>query len=117
MLATAACTNGGDAVAMSGQAEHQWCRVSNDGQLPDEVGGPEAVCAALTRALAPVSPKPSGVEVKVVSRYLLSVSVTLASGRRLPEIKVGSSDAPLDPQAIRMLADSVATRVAREQQR
>jgi hypothetical protein len=99
---------------MSRPAEQQRCLVSGAERLPAEVGGVDALCAAFARALAPVSPKPS-VEVTVESRYLLSVTVTLANGRRLPDVKLGSSDRPLGPQAIQMVADSVAKRVTRAQ--
>ncbi len=99
---------------MSRAAEHQRCQVAGAERLPAEVGGVDALCAAFARAMQPVSPKPS-VKVEVESRFLLSVTVTLANGRRLPVIKLGSSDRPLGPQAIQMLADSVAKRVTREQ--
>ena len=80
--------------------------------MPADTGGADAVCAAIERALQAVSPKPAAVEVRVVSPYLLSATVVLADGRRLPPVKVGSSDRPLGRRAVQMLAESIAAQVA-----
>jgi hypothetical protein len=62
--------------------------------------------------LQAASPKPAAVEVGVVSPYLITATVMLADGHRLPAIKVASSDRPLGRTSIQMLADSVAAQVA-----
>lgn len=97
---------------MNRAAEQIWCRVSDVGKLPADLGGSDSLCAEIARALQPVAPKPAAVEVNVVSQYLASASVTLANGRKLPDIKVGNSDRPLNRRAIQMLAEGIAAQVA-----
>lgn len=100
---------------MSHSAEPSWCQVSGAQKLPAEAGGADALCAAVGQALAKVSSKPKTVELSVQSLYLISATVTMADGRRLPAVKVGSADRPLGPRAIRMLADGIAAQVAGKQ--
>jgi hypothetical protein len=91
------------------------CQVVGAGELPADTGGADALCAAVEQALQAAAPKPAAIEVNVVSPYLLSATVMLADGRKLPAIKVGSSDRQLGARAVQMLADSIAAQVAAQQ--
>ena len=99
---------------MNRSVDHDWCQVSGAQKLPADLGGAESLCATVGQALGTISPKPRAVEVNVVSSFLVSATVTLPDGRRLPAIKVGSSDHPLGRRAIQMLAKSIAAQVARQ---
>lgn len=100
---------------MNQSADGTHCQVVGASQLPADTGGADAICAAVEQALQTASPKPAAVEVNVLSPHLLSATVMLADGRRLPAIKVGSSDRQLGARAIKMLADSIAAQVAAQQ--
>lgn len=108
----------GDACGMSdstGKLNH--CRVIDGEKLPRELGGEQALCAAIAQALQPDVANGAAIEVSVISPYLLSATVTLADGRRLPAIKVGSSDRTLSRRAVQMLADSIAAQAATQAKR
>jgi hypothetical protein len=106
---------GGSACAMTSPNPGSRCQVVGGSHLPADTGGADALCAAVEQALQAAQPKPAAVEVNVVSPYLLSATVMLADGRKLPEIKVGSSDRQLGARTVRMLADSIAAQVAAQQ--
>jgi hypothetical protein len=91
------------------------CQVVGASQLSADTGGADASCAAIDQSLQAASPKPAAVEVTIVSPSLVSATVMLADGRRLPAIKVASSDRPLGRGSIQMLADSIAAQVAGQQ--
>ena len=91
------------------------CQVVGASQLPSETGGADAICASIEQALQTAATKPAAVEISVDSPYLLSATVLLADGHRLPAIKVGSSDRPLGRRAVHMLAESIAAQVAAQQ--
>jgi len=115
MLVVAAASVGGSACAMNQSADGTHCQVVGGSQLPADTGGADALCAAIERALQAAVPKPAAVEVNVVSPYLLSATVMLADGRKLPAIKISSSDRQLGARAVQMLADSIAAQVAAQQ--
>jgi hypothetical protein len=100
---------------MNNPAPAARCQVVGAAQLPTETGGAHAICAAVELALQPVAPKPAAIEVNVLSPHLLSATVMLADGRRLPAIKAGRSDRPLGARTIKMLADGIAAQVAAQQ--
>lgn len=112
MVATAAGILGGNAPAMSRSADDNWCQVSGARKLPAELGGADALCAAAARAIGSVSPKPKAIEIKVISPFLISATVILVDNRRLPVIKISSSDRPLGRKALQMLTDSIAAQIA-----
>jgi hypothetical protein len=99
-----------DAASKSGH-----CRVIDGEKLPRELGGEQALCAAIAQALGPDVANRAAIEVSVISPYLLSATVIMTDGRRLPAVKVGSSDRPLGSRAVQMLADSIAVQVAAQQ--
>ena len=96
---------------MDRSAYDNWCRVSGAQKLPAELGGADALCAAAARAISSVSPKPKAIEIRVVSPFLISATVILVDNRRLPVIKISSSDRPLGRKAIQMLTDSIAAQI------
>jgi len=112
ILLMMAASAGGSAFAMNGSAHGPRCQVVGANILPPDAGGADAICAAIEQALQAASFKPAAVEVTVASPYLISATVLLADRRRLPVIKVGSSDRPLGRGSIKLLADSIAAQVA-----
>jgi hypothetical protein len=93
-------------------ADDEWCRVTGAQNLPAELGGADALCAAAARAIELASPKPKAIEIKVVSPYLIAATVILIDNKRLPVIKIASSDRPLGRKAMQMLTDSIAAQIA-----
>jgi hypothetical protein len=93
------------------------CQVINGEKLPAELGGEQTLCTAIVQALGPDVANDAAIEVSVISPYLLSATVIMADGRRLPAVKVGSSDRPLGSRAVHMLADSIAAQVAAQKTR
>lgn len=102
---------------MDGRSLSSWCRITGAGKLPAELGGADAVCAAIGGPLSQVQQKPAMVEVTVLSPFLLRATVTAADGRRLPPFAVGSSDRTLSPRSLRMLGEVIAARLDREMER
>ena len=96
---------------MDHSADNHWCQVTGAQKLPAELGGADALCAAAARAIGLVSPKPKAIEINVVSPFLISATVILVDNRRLPVIKISSSDRPLGRKAIQMLTDSIAAQI------
>jgi hypothetical protein len=115
MLFMMAALVGGSACAMTSPKPGSRCHVVGGSRLPADTGGADALCAAVEQALQAAQPKPAAVEVNVVSPYLLSATVMLADGRKLPAIKVSSSDRQLGARAVQMLADSIAAQAAAQQ--
>jgi hypothetical protein len=115
MLSIMAALFGESACAMNSPVPASRCQVVGASQLPADIGGPDARCSAIEQALQAAAPKPAGVEVNVISPYLLSATVSLADGRRLPASKVGRSEHQLGARAVQMLADSIAAQVAARQ--
>lgn len=99
---------------MNQTADHRWCQVIGAEKLPAEIGGADALCAAVGQALQAVSPKPAAITLDVVSRFKIAAMVTLADGRHLPAVNVGSADRPLGRTAIQMLADGIAAHIAQQ---
>ena len=97
---------------MDRSADDNWCQVSGAKKLPAEMGGADALCDAAARAIDSVSLKPKAIEIKVVTPFLISATVILVDNRRLPVIKISSSDRPLGRKAIQMLTDSIAAQIA-----
>jgi hypothetical protein len=115
ILLMSAASAGESAFAMNDPTHGLRCQVVGANILPSDIGGADAICAAIEQALQAASPKPAAVEVAVASPYLISATVLLADGRRLPVIKVGSSDRALGQGSIKLLVDSIAAQVAAQQ--
>ena len=112
MVATATFADRGAAHSMDLTRGQDWCRVSGASKLAADIGYADGLCAEIARALQAVPTKPVTVEVDVQSPFLASASVTMSNGRKLPAIKVGSSDNPLSRRSVRMLAETIAARVS-----
>lgn len=85
------------------------CNVVGADKLPAEVGGADAVCAAIRSALQGNSvAQGASVAVTIRSPYGAAAAVTTAAGRVMPEVNVAISDRSLNPRSIAMLAEGVA---------
>jgi len=105
---------GGSACAMSPPpAAGVTCRVAEGAKLPDDSGGADALCSAIESAAVSRAPQAgASIEVRVLSRSMLSATVTMADGRTLPEQKFASSDRDLTQGSIERFANAVATVIA-----
>lgn len=115
MLVAGSGAVGGSALAMNRSADQGWCQVSGADKLPADLGGANSLCSAVAEAIGAHSLKPTAIALNILSPYLISATVTLADGRRLPAIKVGSSDRKLSRRAIQMLAGSIAAQLDGQQ--
>lgn len=94
-------------------AESPVCVVSGADKLPAEVGGGDAICAAIRTAAGARAPGAAfAVEVRVESASSLAAQVRLKDGRSLPEQKMEVSDRQLNPRSIERFAAAVAEAVA-----
>ena len=93
------------------------CAVAGAENLPAELGGEQGVCAAIAVAAAPALGKAN------IAPYAVSVAVTVKSesrisavpsvnGKALTEQNVATSDRALNANAIRMLADAIASAIS-----
>jgi len=94
------------------------CSVQLATNLPAEIGGPDAVCAAVNQAALPVLKRAGidasamSVEVRVVSNHRIAAVASL-SGRQLPEHVIDVADRTLNRRAIEMLAAAMAAEVSK----
>jgi hypothetical protein len=112
LLLVAAVFLSGNACAMNSPSGPH-CRVTNGDKLPAGSGGPDALCAAIERA---VSIRLPGVdfsaEVTVLSSSMLAATLT-ANGRQLPEQKFASMDRDLDRGSFERFAQALADQFAK----
>jgi hypothetical protein len=101
-------------VAMSAPAP---CSVVEGDKLPPETGGPDALCAAVERAVASAAP---GVrykaEIRVLSRARLA-AVLVVDGHTLPQQNFAVMDRDLNRGAIERFAQALAAEVAKAHSR
>ena len=94
------------------KAQRGNCTVVGAEKLPAEVGGADAICAALDRAIAS---KARGLqysaEFQVPSASVLIASVTV-NGRKLPQQRFGVMDRNLNQGSIERFTQSLASLVA-----
>ena len=84
------------------------CRVIGGSKLPTETGGPDALCAAITRAAAIDAPASKfSVEVRVINSSSLAATLKTADGTTLPEQRFAISDRGLTKGAIERFAKSL----------
>ena len=82
--------------------------------MPADVGGPDAICAAIQAAAQKEAPGASfSVEVRVLSASSLAAIVRLADGRTLPEQKMAVSDRQLGRGSIDRFAAAIAAEIGR----
>ena len=100
------------AVTATGHGKQHPCRVVGGDKLPASAGGSDAICAAITRAVAARAPHARfSAEVKVMTPSLLSTSLVV-DGRALPEQKFAVMDSDLNTHSIERFAQSIAAVVA-----
>jgi hypothetical protein len=93
------------------------CSVDLAANLPREIGGPDAVCAAISEAALPalrragIPASAMSVKVRVVSDHRIS-GVASLDGRDLPEHVIDVADRSLNRRAIEMLAAAMAAEVS-----
>lgn len=91
------------------------CRVIGGDKLPAETGGPDALCAAITRAAAIGAPASRfSVEVRVLSNSSLAATLKTADGKTLPEQRFAISDRNLTKGSLDRFAKALVGAVARE---
>jgi len=101
----------------SSRAETIHCSVEQGSNLPTEIGGADAVCAAIAQATLPVMQRLGidasqlAVGVRVVSNHRIAAVASL-SGRQLPEHVIDVADRTLNRRAIEMLAAAMAAEVS-----
>ena len=89
------------------------CRVTGAEKLSSAIGGEQGICAAIEQAVAAEAPGVGySVDVRVVSRAVLSATITLANGNTLPEQKIAISDSELRRSTVARFAKSLAARIA-----
>lgn len=108
---------GGSACAMSRADKGQIrCTVEGGEKLPAEVAGPDAVCAAIERAVLPVLERSgmaaSNISVAVTVKSDNRIAAVASAGERtMPEQNVGITDRKLNGRAVEMLAQAIAVQL------
>jgi hypothetical protein len=89
------------------------CSVVDGDKLPPDVGGPEAVCAAVERAIAAAAPKVRyKAEVRVLSPSRLAANLVV-NGQALPQQSFAIMDRKLNRGAIDRFANALAAEIAK----
>ena len=112
VLATAASFCSTACAMSSPNSQSPTCRVLDGDKLPAGSGGPDALCAAIERA---VSARAPGVaytaEVRVLSSTRLAAALT-REGRKLPDQKFASMDRDLSGDSFERFAETIAIQLA-----
>lgn len=91
------------------------CEVTGAELLPPASGGETALCAAIQEAASAAGLEPGyRVEVRVGKRRSLDGVLVLAGGRRLPELSLEVSDAPLSGAIYRQFAAELVGQAKRK---
>jgi hypothetical protein len=108
VLAAALAPSGGLAMSPPRAVTVGHCTIIGGENLPAAVGGNEALCAAIERAIASRAPTVRySAQVEVLPRSRLSATLVV-NGRTLPEQKFAVMDRELNPASIQLFADSLA---------
>jgi hypothetical protein len=111
VLAAAATATGACAMSAPEHGNHG-CAVIGAEKLPADVGGANALCAALENAIAAKAPGLRySAELRVASPSALIANLVV-NGRKLPEQRFGVMDRNLNPGSIERFAQSLATLAA-----
>ena len=114
IAAAIGCVSGSACAMSSTENPPSGCRVVNGEKLSAESGGADALCQAIAAATAEAAPGVSySVEINVLPRDRLSALVTLADGRKLPELGIASMDKPLTAGSFKRFANSIAQELAK----
>jgi hypothetical protein len=97
----------------SPSAEQVECLVTGGDKLPPEIGGSDALCAAIGRAaVAAIPDKKFKVEVHVLGHSSLVATLTTADGKVLPEQRFSISDRSMTAGSLKRFADTLVATVA-----
>ena len=108
-----ACFSGSACAMNSPATKSDGCHVRGAEKLPPEVGGADAICNAIKRAVTATAPdRRYSVEITVHSSASLSAVVKTAAGHALPEQRMAVSDSTLRTSSIERFADSIAASLA-----
>jgi hypothetical protein len=100
------------APAMSASPAPVSCRVVQGEKLPAEVGGADAICSAIMRAIADRAPQVRySAEVRVLSKSSIAVNIDVGA-RKLPEQHYSVMDRNLNPASIKRFAEAIAEQLA-----
>ena len=114
IAAAIGCVSGSACAMSSTENLSSGCRVINGDKLSAESGGADALCKAIAEATAETAPGVDySVEISVLPKDRLSAMVTLADGRKLPELGIASMDKPLTLGSFRRFANSIAQELAK----
>ncbi len=112
-LAVAAVAASAGAAVSKASLPSQRCTVQGGDKLPPGLGGGDALCAAIVRALESRKlPTPRSIGVRVSSPYAIAAVVHTADGRSLPEQRFSVSDRKLTSAALDRFARSIADQIA-----
>ena len=93
----------------AGSGTQVGCTVIDGAKLPPESGGEQALCDSIREAAAAGGPGQGfAVEVRVLSPSMLTATVFLPDGRRLPEQRLASADREFRKSAFERFARSLA---------
>lgn len=114
IAAAIGCVSGSACAMGSTENLSSGCRVVNGDKLPPESGGADALCKAIAEAAAQTAPGVNySVDINVLPKDRLSAMVTLADGRKLPELGIASMDKPLTAGSFKRFANSIARELAK----
>ena len=114
IAAAVGCVSGSACAMSSTENLSSGCRVVHGDKLPPESGGADALCQAIAEAAAETAPGVGySIDIKVLPRARLSAMVTLADGRKLPELGMASMDKPLTNGSFKRFANSIAQELAK----
>jgi hypothetical protein len=100
---------GGSACAVNApEASQPRCRVIGGEALPADLGGADALCAAIEQAAATRAPGVKySAEVRVLPRSRL-VAMLTADGRKLPDQKFAAMDREITRDSLQRFAEAIA---------
>ncbi len=114
IAAAIGCVSGSACAMSSTENLTSGCRVINGDKLSAQSGGADALCKAIAEAAAETAPGVTySVEISVLPKERLSALVTLADGRKLPELGIASMDKPLTAGSFKRFANSIAQELAK----
>ena len=98
---------------MARREPHHRCEIADAAKLPRALGGAQAICSEIERAVAAAAPTARySASVRVLSSSRLS-AVLVVNGRTLPDQNFAVMDRELNQDSIRRFADALATEVAK----
>lgn len=89
------------------------CNVTGSEMLPVEAGSADEICAAIQAAAESHAAGTSySVEVRVLSSSSMAATVSLGTGRTLPEHKLAVNDRKLNRSSIQRFAEALGEQIA-----